>query len=75
MQQLVFFIVFLFFLFVFILIMRAIGAWMLRINEVIRNQEVIIEQNDRANNLLATIAEELEIQKKKNEVLDDEPME
>ncbi|WP_445749927.1 hypothetical protein [Polaribacter sp.] len=34
---------------VFILIMRAIGAWMLRIDEIIKNQKTIIQELKKAN--------------------------
>ena len=34
---------------VIILIMRAVGAWMLRIDEVISNQKVIIQELKKAN--------------------------
>ena len=32
-----------------ILIMRAVGAWMLRIDEVISNQKIIIKELKKAN--------------------------
>ena len=34
---------------VFILIMRAVGAWMLRIDEIIKNQKLIIQELKKAN--------------------------
>lgn len=34
---------------VFILIMRAVGAWMLRIDEIIKNQKTIIQELKKAN--------------------------
>jgi hypothetical protein len=34
---------------VFILIIRAFGAWMLRIDEVIANQKLILEELKKAN--------------------------
>lgn len=34
---------------IFILIMRAIGAWMLRIDEIIKNQKTIIQELKKAN--------------------------
>lgn len=36
-------------LFVIILIMRAVGAWMLRIDEVIKNQKIIIKELKKSN--------------------------
>ena len=34
---------------VFILIMRAVGAWMLRIDEIIKNQKIIIQELKKGN--------------------------
>lgn len=34
---------------VIILIMRAVGSWMLRIDEVIKNQRIIIQELKRSN--------------------------
>ncbi len=39
----------LFFIAVFVLIMRLLGAWMLRINEVIRYQKAMLEELKRLN--------------------------
>jgi len=33
----------------FVLVTRLLGAWMLRINEVISNQKIIIEELKKAN--------------------------
>ncbi len=37
------------FFIIFILIMRAIGAWMLRIDEIIKNQKIIIQELKKGN--------------------------
>jgi Na+-transporting methylmalonyl-CoA/oxaloacetate decarboxylase gamma subunit len=36
-------------LILFILIMRAVGAWMLRIDEVIKNQKIMIQELKKFN--------------------------
>lgn len=48
---------FLFILFVIVIIMRLVGAWMLRINEVIDNQKELINAVDRLNSNLGNYFE------------------
>ena len=45
-------ILFLVFALVFILVMRAVGAWMLRINELISNQEKLIKLQQKQVEIL-----------------------
>ncbi len=49
MESFIYFFIGIIFLIVFVLIMRLVGAWMLRINEIIQNQNLIISELRKAN--------------------------